>query len=372
MIETSKSKRVKTSNVGVYYSNCITNGKKDKTYYFTFKDIATNKKVWVKVGKYSEGIRENSTVTLRSEAITKNRHGEDITVQAKKKIKNITTFDEIANEYLEIKNNRNLISRYNATIKEVFSNKDINSITKEDITKFVKTLIDKDYSVSTIRMNIAVIRASFNYAIKEKNLQIFNPCTGVKLPKLDNARERYLSINEINLLKDTVKQTNDKSLYIFLELLLQTGARKFSILTLTKKDFNLEHKEVTIKNHKTNATYKGFLQDDIIEPLKEYLKQFNLNEHIFTFSDDMMYSTVGHKLLNILNKLFNVGLASNDRKNKVVIHTLRHSMASHLAINGTPIFTIQKLLNHSDITQTMRYAKLSPENGKLAIQGLYK
>lgn len=367
-----KTKMIKTSNVGVYFRECLTNDKKDKTFYFTFKDIATNKKVWVKVGKYSEGIRENVTAALRNEAISKNRHGEDITVQAKKKIKNITTFDEIANEYLEIKNNRNLISRYNATIKEVFSNKDINSITKEDITKFIKSLIDKDYSVSTIRMNIAVIRASFNYAIKEKNLQIFNPCTGVKLPKLDNARERYLSINEINLLKDTVKQTNDKSLYIFLELLLQTGARKFSILTLTKKDFNLEHKEVTIKNHKTNATYKGFLQDDIIEPLKEYLKQFNLNEHIFTFSDDMMYSTVGHKLLNILNKLFNVGLASNDRKNKVVIHTLRHSMASHLAINGTPIFTIQKLLNHSDITQTMRYAKLSPENGKLAIQGLYK
>ena len=370
--EEPKTKMIKTSNVGVYFRECLTNGKKDKAFYFTFKDIATNKKVWVKVGKYSEGIRENVTVTLRSEAISKNRHGEDITVQAKKKLKNITTFDEIANEYLEIKNNRNLISRYNTTIKEVFSNKDINSITKEDITKFVKSLIDKDYSVSTIRMNIAVIRASFNYAIKEKNLQIFNPCTGVKLPKLDNARERYLSINEINLLRDTVKQTNDKSLYIFLELLLQTGARKFSILTLTKKDFNLEHKEVTIKNHKTNTTYKGFLQDDFIEPLKEYLKQFNLNEHIFTFSDDMMYSLVGHKLLNILGKLFNVGLASNDRKNRVVIHTLRHTMASHLAINGTPIFTIQKLLNHSDITQTMRYAKLSPENGKLAIQGLYK
>ena len=367
-----KTKMIKTSNVGVYFRECLTNGKRDKAFYFTFKDIATNKKIWVKVGKYSEGIRENVTVTLRSEAISKNRHGEDITVQAKKKLKDSLLFDEIANEYLEIKNNRNLISRYNKTIKEVFSNKDINSITKEDITKFVKSLIDKDYSVSTIRMNIAVIRASFNYVIKEKNLQIFNPCTGVKLPKLDNARERYLSINEINLLKDTVKQTNDKSLYIFLELLLQTGARKFSILTLTKKDFNLEHKEVTLKNHKTNTTYKGFLQDDIIEPLKEYLKQFNLNEHIFTFSDDMMYSSVGHKLLNILNKLFNVGLASNDRKNKVVIHTLRHSMASHLAINGTPIFTIQKLLNHSDITQTMRYAKLNPENGKNAIQGLYK
>jgi hypothetical protein len=29
-------------------------------------------------------------------------------------------------------------------------------------------------------------------------------------------------------------------------------------------------------------------------------------------------------------------------------------------------------MNHSDIKQTMRYAKLSPESGKNAIQGLYK
>ncbi len=370
--EEPKTKMIKTSNVGVYFRECLTNGKKDKAFYFTFKDIATNKKVWVKVGKYSEGIRENATVTLRSEAISKNRHGEDITVIAKKKLKDILTFDEVANEYLEIKNNINLKSRYENAIKEILGNRDIYSITKDDITKLIKTLIDKDYSASTVEVTFSVIRASFNYAIKEKNLILVNPCTGAKLPKIDNARERYLSINEINLLKDTVKQTNDKNLYIFLELLLQTGARKYSILTLTKKDFNLEHKEVTIKNHKTNTTYKGFLQDDFIEPLREYLKEFSINENIFTFSDDMTYCKVAIKLLAILNKLFNVGLASNDRKNRVVIHSLRHSFASHLAINGVPIFTIQKLLNHSDITQTMRYAKLSPENGKNAIQGLYK
>jgi len=33
-------------------------------------------------------------------------------------------------------------------------------------------------------------------------------------------------------------------------------------------------------------------------------------------------------------------LKTNDRKNRVVIHALRHTFASHLAINGTPIFTI--------------------------------
>ena len=370
--EEPKTKMTKTSNVGVYFRECLTNGKIDKAFYFTFKDIATNKKIWVKVGKYSEGIRENVTVTLRNEAISKNRHGEDITVQAKKKLKDSLLFDEVANEYLEIGSNRNLITRYKKDIKEILGNRDIYSIKKEDITKFLKAMVDKQYSASTIRLSISVIRATFNYGIKEKNLLLYNPCIGAKLPKVDNARERYLSIEEINLLRDTVKQTNDKSLYIFLELLLQTGARRFSILTLKKKDINLSSKEVSIKNHKTNTTYKGFLQDDLIEPLNEYLKDFKINDDIFSYNENMDYSQTGHKLLTILDKLFNVGLASNDRKNRVVIHTLRHTMASHLAINGTPIFTIQKLLNHSDITQTMRYAKLSPENGKNAIQGLYK
>lgn len=44
---------IKTKITGVYYRECITDDKPDKTFYFTFKDIATNKKVWVKVGKYS-------------------------------------------------------------------------------------------------------------------------------------------------------------------------------------------------------------------------------------------------------------------------------------------------------------------------------
>ncbi|MEA3353702.1 MAG: tyrosine-type recombinase/integrase [Campylobacterota bacterium] len=69
-------------------------------------------------------------------------------------------------------------------------------------------------------------------------------------------------------------------------------------------------------------------------------------------------------MINILNKYFNQDIDHDDRKNKAVIHTLRHTYASHLAINNTPIYTIQKLLNHKDIQQTLRYAKLAPDNGK--------
>lgn len=73
-----------------------------------------------------------------------------------------------------------------------------------------------------------------------------------------------------------------------------------------------------------------------------------------------------------MNNLFNTDLNTKDRQNRVVIHSLRHTFASHLAINGTPIFTIQKLMNHKDISMTMRYAKLAPESGKESVQNLYK
>ena len=73
-----------------------------------------------------------------------------------------------------------------------------------------------------------------------------------------------------------------------------------------------------------------------------------------------------------LDKLFNEGLKANDSKNRAVTHTLRHTFASQLAMNGTPIFTIQKLMNHKDINMTLRYAKLAPDNGKNEVKGLYQ
>ena len=55
---------------------------------------------------------------------------------------------------------------------------------------------------------------------------------------------------------------------------------------------------------------------------------------------------------------------------RVYFHTFRHTFASLLAIKGTPIYTIMKLMDHADINQTIRYAKLSPDSGKDNVFGL--
>lgn len=57
---------------------------------------------------------------------------------------------------------------------------------------------------------------------------------------------------------------------------------------------------------------------------------------------------------------------------KVTCHILRHSYASHLALKGVPIIVIQKLLGHSDIKVTMRYAHLSKSSVNEAVEVIQK
>ncbi len=49
---------------------------------------------------------------------------------------------------------------------------------------------------------------------------------------------------------------------------------------------------------------------------------------------------------------------------------IRHTFASWLAIQGTPIRTIQELLGHRDLRMTLRYAHLSPAHLRDAVEGI--
>ena len=54
----------------------------------------------------------------------------------------------------------------------------------------------------------------------------------------------------------------------------------------------------------------------------------------------------------------------------MVPHTLRHTFASWLALQGESIITIQQLMGHSDPSMTIRYAKLSPSHKRDAVTRL--
>ncbi len=364
---------IKTKKTGVYYNEIED---KDKVYYFTYNDINDNrKKKWVKVGKYSEGIREINAFNLRNEQISKMKHGKDITVIAAKKKKEVITFNDLAKTYFEDRKSTNeRKQKYANHIKPLIGNKQIENITKVDIKKVVDSVIDLGRSNGTRNSVLSLISTIINHSIKHYDLKVVNPCIGVSKLKDDNKRERFLTTDEIKKLKDEVKENFFVNLFV--EFALCTGGRLETILHIQKKDIDLINKTVNLNNLKTKKRYTGFLQNDLIAILKDYLPSLNANDYVVT-QKGLQEKKADHKQIHrrlkpILDKLFNKGLKEDDITNRAVIHTLRHSFASHLAINGTPIFTIQKLMNHSDIKQTLRYAKLAPDSGKNDVQELYK
>ena len=366
-------KRIPTKESGIYYKEVqqtIIDDKGrlktkiiDKVYIIRYRD--GNKQHLVTVGKYSEGIREAYCKTKRNEFLTLAKNGELPPQVVKRLKKKTTTLNDLADIYFDDKaiankTNRKQEQKYDLHIREALGAKAIEDLSKDDIVKLTKRLTKDKKAPQTINGVTTLLKAIINYSIKEKELQIINPCTGMKKLKVDDTRERFLSIDEVHTLIDTVK--DDEITYLFAQLALSTGARLESILHIQKKDIDFVHNTITLKDLKSDNTYTGFMDDKLKQELVKVVAEQKPNSYcVGGLLEPLTSRVIQRRLKPVLDDLFNVDLELKDSKNRVVIHTLRHTFASQLAIKGVPIFTIQKLMNHADITMTMRYAKLAPE-----------
>jgi len=362
--------RVKSKKYAGVYLNHLENG--DTSYSIIYKEGSKTKRFTV--GKKSAGITETFAYNKRNEFINKLHLGIDPIAHKKKK--NITTLNNLAKIYFDDKSGENKANkkqngRYDLHIKDMLGDKDIYSITKDDVKKLQKALLSKNKAPKTINGVITLLKAIINYSIKEKELNLLNPAVGIKNLKTDDKRERFLSIDEVKLLIDSVR--DDRRLYHFVKMALSTGARLESLLHIQKKDIDLVHDKITIKDLKNDSTYTGFFSDDIYkEEVREVIDYIGVNDYYIGGRDiPSPARTIQRKLKPILDKLFNSDLDVRDTKNRVVIHTLRHTFASQLVISGVPIFTVKNLMNHGTIEMTMRYAKLAPDSGSMAVKGLY-
>lgn len=378
---------------GVYYtilqSNIRNTKDKDKSFYITYKDFR-GKKVWLKIGLYSNGIREAYCNEKRNEILNKQKLGENPQVVKNKRVlKEVTTFNMIADKYytnrklhLSERNLKDAISHYHNHIAPYIGDMDIQEITEDDI-EFI--MIDKKskYANATINSIIEKISTIFNFATKKKLFKGSNPARYIEKLSGKNERDRFLSKEEIKLLLENVR--NNTILYIFTYLALSTGARLQSVCNIKVQDIDFTHSLIRLKDSKNGTIYQGFLKndDEFITLLKEQIKGMSGGDFILGNKSIIAHTRyIQRNLSVILNKLFNKHILESEiledkeleaekRRNKVVVHSLRHTCASQLAINGTPIYTIQRLMNHKDIKMTLRYAKLSQDSGREFVNDIF-
>ena len=340
----------------------------DKVYMVRYRD--GNKEYLVTLGKYSTGIREAYCKTKRDEFIHIAKNGELPPQLEKRTKKNISTLNDLADVYFDSKDDSQSKSKqqgkYNLHIKPSLGSQDIHALSRSDFKILQKVLKEKGKAPKTVNGILALAKAIINYSIKEEALKATNPVANIKPLKEDDKRDRFLSIEEIQKLLKAA--ANDTDLYNFVQMALATGARLESVLNIKKKDIDLKHDKITIKDFKNDSTYTAFFNDDgHKQEVSSAITRLKINDKFINVSS----RTIQRKLKPILDKLFNVGLDIRDTKNRAVPHTLRHTFASQLAIAGVPILTIKNLMNHGNIEMTMRYAKLAPDSGLKAVRGLY-
>ena len=94
-------------------------------------------------------------------------------------------------------------------------------------------------------------------------------------------------------------------------------------------------------------------------------------DYVLQYKDKPLQRKTLHRFTYpIYKKLFNFDLEDSDEKHKVCNHTLRHTFATH-AVMHDDIFLVQKLLNHKDINQTLRYAKVQEDKKAEAVAKMF-
>jgi len=348
---------------------------KDKQYLIRWRD-ENNKERLKTIGKHSEGIREAYCKKKRDEIIVKIRLDEDLPHLAKKK--SSITLDTLAYQYFNdnmtlVKDMLKKQKRYDNHIQPTLGHIKAENIKLSDIkdlrNKFMKNLANR-----TVNHLIFMIGTIYKYNIKNELYKGVSPTANYEGLEVDNERERYLSLEEIDKLLEAC-WSSSYEVWLYAKLLLSTGSRAGGVISLKASDIHLEEWTITIADHKkTKAyaespkTYDTFISDEELHThLIKRVSELNPNDGMF--KKQRYY--LDNKLKAVLDLLFNIGLPLDDRKNRAVIHTLRHTFASHLAINGEPIYNIQKLLNHKDLNSTLRYAKLNKKKKRKSVRDMY-
>jgi len=193
--------------------------------------------------------------------------------------------------------------------------------------------------------------------------------------KVDNDRQRVLSTSEIELLlaeldvttcprhkRDIVRRNR-----LVVLLGLYTGARPTSYLGLRVKDVVCDDSGVPLRVKFSAKKGASSYEVPVADKLRGILGGALFNsDGTAKKADELVvtssYSAIQQSLGAVFDRLFNSGLKGYDQKNKVSLYTLRHSSASLMLEATGDIYRVSKLLGHSSVVTTQRYAKITDKS----------
>ncbi len=200
--------------------------------------------------------------------------------------------------------------------------------------------VDK-ISENTANHELAYLKAVFNELERAGEWTDNNPLKSLKPIKIDQTELAWLSKEQINdLLRELENSSNEHALPVA-RICLSTGARWGEAEKLSNKDFH--NGKITFVGTKSGKNRTVPIRDDIVE---SYLKR----------SSGKLFTSCAGAFRKAISRA-NIELPKGQ-----LTHVCRHTFASHYLMNGGDILTLQKILGHSSLEMTMRYAHFAPDH----------
>lgn len=233
-----------------------------------------------------------------------------------------------------------------ADMVEFNQDKNMEELGNRDVERFVEFVIHKkNYAISTHRQFISALKHFCSYmpscAIDELDLP--RPRRSKKLPLV-------LSQQEVIRLIAVTKNLKHRAI---LAIIYAAGLRIGELLNLELKDFQLDRKQLRIKNSKGRKDRYIVLADSILPLLRNYFYSYKPQKYFVEGPQARPYSA------SSIRKFLARSCQQAQIYKHVTPHTLRHSYATHLLENGIGLRYIQELLGHSKPETTMIYTHVA-------------
>ncbi len=215
---------------------------------------------------------------------------------------------------------------------------------------------------NTQNYHLIALRTFLKYLIKN-DVKTLEP-DKIELAKQMPRQVEFLEGNDLEkILEAPLQETIDSKQGLrdkaLLETLFSTGLRVSELAKLKIDDINLGKPEFTVRG-KGSKVRLVFLSETARHWIKKYLDdRHDTNPHLFVGqskinegSDKPLTSRSIERLVGRYARLAGI-------MKKVTPHTLRHSYATDLLLNGADIRSVQAMLGHSSITTTQVYTHIT-------------
>ena len=180
------------------------------------------------------------------------------------------------------------------------------------------------------------------------------------IAKENNKRTRYLTDDEVErLITECAKKPH---LYRIVMCALNTGMRRGEILTLRWDQ--IRNGFIYLQKTKTNEAREIPVNDTLANLFKQIRAEQGLTSKcVFTYQAGKKSPV---STIQRVDRAFKAALKNAGITN-FKFHDLRHTFASHLMMRGASLQDVQEILGHKTMTMTLRYAHLSQEHKKKAV-----